>query len=334
VYENLGSDRVSFSSPFLLLALLVVPAALAIALAVDRRRARYPVAFTNLELLAGLVSSRRARRRWVPLGFLLLALTLGATALARPLATLSVPEDNGTIIFLVDVSGSMHATDVEPTRLDAAVNAMRSFLDRLPSRFKVGLVTFSTEPEVLAPPTRDRQLIRDALGYLMPEAGTALGDGLGAAVKLAVSSLARAGIHRRPGKYLPAAIVLESDGAQNRGALQPDEAARLAKAAGIRVYGVALGTPTGSISYGFGLYVNRIPVPPDPATVREISSITGGKAYTARNATRLTDIYESLGSSISQTTERREITSWFAAAAAVFLLAALGAGRLLEGRLP
>jgi Ca-activated chloride channel homolog len=325
---------VSFASPFMLLALLVVPAVLAIALAVDRRAARYPVAFTNLELLAKLVISRRPWRRWVPLGLLLLALTFAATALARPHARLSVPEDNGTIIFLVDVSGSMQATDVEPTRLDAAVNAMRSFLDRLPSRYKVGLVTFSTEPEVLAPPTRDRQIIRDSLGYLMPEAGTALGDGLGAAVKLAVSSLARAGVHRQPGHYLPAEIVLESDGAQNRGVLQPDEAARLAKAAGIRVYGVALGTPTGSISYGFGLYVNRIPVPPDPATVREISNITGGKAYTARNATRLTEIYESLGSSISQTTERREITSWFAAAAAVFLLAALGTGRLVEGRLP
>jgi len=318
----------------MLLALLVVPAVLAIALAVDRRRARYPVAFTNLELLADLVGSRRAWRRWVPLGFLLLALTFAATALARPHARLSVPEDNGTIIFLVDVSGSMQATDVEPTRLDAAVNAMRSFLDRLPPRFKIGLVTFSTEPEVLAPPTRDRQLIRDGLGYLMPEAGTALGDGLGAAVKLAVSSLARTGIHRQPGKYLPAAIVLESDGAQNRGVLQPDQAARLAKAAGIRVYGVALGTPTGSISYGFGLYVNRIPVPPDPATVREISNITGGNAYTAHNATRLTEIYESLGSSISKTSERLEITSWFAAAAAVILLAALGAGRLVEGRLP
>jgi Ca-activated chloride channel homolog len=325
---------VSFSSPFMLLALLVVPAVLVIALAVDRRRARFAVAFTNLELLAELVGRRRTWRRWAPLALLLLALTFAATALARPHARLSVPEDNGTIIFLVDVSGSMRATDVEPTRLDAAVNAMRSFLDRLPPRFRVGLVTFSTEPEVLAPPTRDRQLVRAALGYLQPEAGTALGDGLGAAVKLAVSSLARAGIHRQPGQYLPAAIVLESDGAQNRGLLQPDQAARLAKAAGIRVYGVALGTPTGAVSFGFGLYVNRIPVPPDPATVREVSSITGGKAYTARNATRLTDIYKSLGSSISQKTEHREISSWFAAAAAVFLLAALGAGRLVEDRLP
>jgi Ca-activated chloride channel family protein len=324
---------VSFSSPLLLLALLVVPAIFVYALAVDRRRSRYAVAFTNLELLAAVVDRRRSWRRWIPLALLLLALTTAATALARPSATLSVPANNGTVIFLVDVSGSMRAGDVEPTRLDAAVNAMRIFLDRLPSSSKVGLVAFSEQPQVLAPPTADHQLVRDQLGYLVPETATALGDGLAAAVKLAVSSLAHAGVHRERGQYLPAAIVLESDGAQNRGSLQPQQAARIARAAGVRVYGVALGTPTGSISSGFGVNVSPIAVPPDPAAVRAISKITGGRAFTARNATRLTSIYKSLGSSISHKPERREITSWFAAAAAVFLLGAVGAGRLGEGRL-
>src|SRR5581483_11349631 len=159
----------SFTSPLLLLALLVVPAVLVFAIVVDRRRARYPVAFTNMELLAGLVERRRSWRRWVPLALLLLA--LACAALARPKARLSVPENNGTVVLVVDVSGSMRANDVEPTRLDAAVNAMRTFLDKLPKQFKVGLVAFSSEPEVLAAPTRDRQLVREALGYLMPEAG-------------------------------------------------------------------------------------------------------------------------------------------------------------------
>jgi Ca-activated chloride channel family protein len=324
----------SFISPFYLLALLVVPVVLGIALFVDRRRANYPLAFTNLELLAGVVQQRRSVRRWVPLVLLLLALACAATALGRPRARLSLPQNNGTVIFLVDVSGSMSANDVEPTRLDAAVTAMRTFLDRLPPKFKVGLVTFSSEPEVLAPPTRDRQLIQDALGYLTPEAGTALGDGLHAAVRLAVTSLAKDGVQREPGKNLPAAIVLESDGAQNRGILQPLQAAQQAKAAGIRVYGVALGTPNGVVSFGFGLYINSIPVPPDPATVRQIATTTGGKAYSARTANRLIDIYKSLGSSIGHKTELREVTSWFAAAAAVLLLGALGAGRIVEGRLP
>jgi Ca-activated chloride channel family protein len=323
---------VSFSSPLLLLALLVVPAIFAYALAIDRRRSRYAVAFTNLEVLGAVVDRRRSWRRWIPLALLLLALATAAAALARPNARLSVPEGNGTVIFLVDVSGSMSARDLEPTRLDAAVNAMRIFLDRIPSSLKVGLVAFSSVPHVLAPPTADHQLVRDQLGYLAPETATALGDGLAAAVKLAVSSLARAGVHHHRGDYLPAAIVLESDGAQNGGSLQPQQGARRARAAGVRVYGVALGTPSGSIS-GVG-NISPVGVPPDPAVVRAIAKITGGRAYTAGDATRLTSIYKSLGSRISYKTERREITSWFAAAAALLLLGAVGTGRLVAGRLP
>jgi Ca-activated chloride channel family protein len=209
---------------------------------------------------------------------------------------------------------------------------MRIFLDRIPSSLKVGLVAFSSEPHVLAPPTADHQLVRDQLGYLAPETATALGDGLAAAVKLAVSSLARAGVHHHRGDYLPAAIVLESDGAQNGGSLQPQQGARRARAAGVRVYGVALGTPSGSIS-GVG-NISPVGVPPDPAVVRAIAKITGGRAYTAGDATRLTSIYKSLGSRISYKTERREITSWFAAAAALLLLGAVGTGRLVAGRLP
>jgi len=324
----------SFTAPWYLFALLVIPALVLFAIVIDRRRSRYPITFTNIDLLAGLVQERRSWRRWVPLALLLIALACASAALARPKARLSVPENNGTVILVVDVSGSMRANDVEPTRLDAAVSAMRTFLDRLPPQFKVGLVAFSSEPEVLSAPTRDRQLIREALGYLMPEAGTAIGDGLQVGVRLVQGSMARAGVVRKPGQQLPAAIVLMSDGAQNRGFLQPLQAARNAKAAGIKVYTVALGTPGGVVSFGFGLYINSIPVPPDPATMRLIANATGGATYTARTAERLSGIYKSLGSSIGRKTERREVTSWFAAAAAVFLLGALGTGRLVEGRLP
>src|SRR4051812_2005601 len=325
----------SFSSPYFLIALLVVPAVLVFALIVDRRRSNYPVAFTNVELLAGLIEERRTHwRRWVPLALLLLSLACAATALARPKARMSVPENNGTVILVVDVSGSMRANDVEPTRLDAAVTAMRTFLDKLPPRFKVGLVAFSSEPEVLSLPTRDRGLVREALGYLVPEAGTAIGDGLQTANKLVLNSLQQAGYQRKPGQPLPAAIVLMSDGAQNRGVMQPIQAARAAKANGIKVYTVALGTPGGVVSFGFGLYINSIPVPPDPATMRLIANVTGGNTYSARSSERLSNIYKSLGSSIGRRTEFREVTSWFAIAAGVLLLGAIGAGRMVEGRLP
>jgi Ca-activated chloride channel family protein len=325
---------VSFQSPLFLLALLAVPALLGFALWIDRRRAKFPVVYTNIDVLASVVDHKRSASRWVPLVLFLLALTFAAGALARPKTHLSVPEDNATVMLVVDVSGSMRADDVEPTRLDAAISAMRAFLDKLPKRFKVGLVAFSSESEVLAQPTRDRQSIRDALGYLQPEAGTAIGDGLEAGVRQARHSLALDGVQRKPNEPVPAAIVLLSDGAQNRGRLQPLQAAEHAKQAKIKVYTVALGTPDGVVSFGFGLFVNSIPVPPDPPTMQAIARTTGGKSYTAQTSTKLSSVYRTLGSSIGRRNELREITSWFVAAAAVLLLASLGTARFWEGRVP
>ena len=325
---------VSFQWPLLLLALLIVPAVVAVGVMVDRRKARYPVAFTNMGVLASGVEEQRSRRRWVPLALLALALTFAAGALARPQATLSVPEENATVVLVVDVSGSMRANDVEPTRLDAALAAMRTFLDELPQRFKVGLVAFSSEAEVLTQPTRERDAVREALSYLQPEAGTAIGDGLQAGVQLARRGLEEEGITRKPGEPFPGAIVLLSDGAQNRGLLQPMKAAANAQTAGIRVHTVALGTDKGVVTFGFGQYANSIPVPPDPVTMRAIARETGGQTFSADDGTRLSDVYRSLGSSIGRRDELREITSWFAAIAAVLLAAAFGAARVVEGRLP
>jgi Ca-activated chloride channel homolog len=325
---------VNFASPLFLLALVSVPLALAFALLIDRRRARYAVAYTNLDVLASVVEHRRSWRRWVPLALLLLALATAAAALARPRARMSVPDENATVVLVVDTSGSMRARDVEPTRLDAAAAAMRAFLDRLPKRFHVGLVEFSSTPDVLAEPTRDHAAVRQAIDFLSPDAGTAIGDGLDLATRLAQSTLARAGV--RPGRdgKLPAAIVLLSDGAQNRGLLQPIQAANKAKQAGVRVYTVALGTPHGVVRFGFGPFGDTIPVPPDPPTMRAIARATDGRSFTAKSAQRLESVYKSLGSHIGRRRELRELTSWFSAAAAVFLLAAVGTGRAFEGRLP
>jgi Ca-activated chloride channel family protein len=325
---------VSFASPLFLLALLVLPLTVAFALAVDRRRARYAVAYTNLDVLASVVENRRVWRRWIPLAFLLLALASAASALARPRARMSVPDENATVVLLVDTSGSMRARDVEPTRLDAAAAAMRALLDRLPKRFHVGLVEFSSTPDVLAEPTRDHAAVRQAIDFLSPDAGTAIGDGLDVATKLAQSTLTRAGVRPGPDGKLPAAIVLLSDGAQNRGILSPLQGARKAKQAGIRVYTVALGTPHGVVRFGFGPFGDTIPVPPDPPTMRAIARATDGSSFTAKSAERLESVYKHLGSSIGRRRELRELTSWFSAAAALFLLAAVGAGRTFEGRLP
>jgi Ca-activated chloride channel family protein len=139
---------------------------------------------------------------------------------------------------------------------------------------------------------------------------------------------------RTPGKLVPAAIVLLSDGAQNRGSLQPGQAAIAAKNAGVRVYPVSLGTPNGTVTFGVGAFSNVVPVPPDPVTMSQIAQTTGGRSYTAQTASSVVDIYRTLGSSIGRTSAEVQITSWFAAAAALLLLGAVGAGALLEARLP
>jgi Ca-activated chloride channel homolog len=324
----------NFVSPMYLIALVIVPLTLAFVVIINRRRARNAINFTNLDLLASVVEKRRSWRRWIPLTLLLLSLALAATALARPRAHLKVADEHATVVLLVDVSGSMRATDVKPSRLDAAVEAMRTFLDKLPKKYKVGLVAFSSTAEVLQQPTSDREAVYRSLSYLSPEAGTALGDGIDTATSVVVRSLTQAGVVRDAGKFLPAAIVLESDGAQNRGAKTPIAAAQIAKKEGVRIYGVALGTPHGKVQFGFGLYMSSVPVPPDPATVRKVSAITGGKSFNAQNSAKVVNVYRDLGSNIGRKVELREITSWFAIGAALLLIGAVGLSRLWSAPLP
>ena len=249
----------SFGSPWLLVTLVVVPALLIWPAVIGRRGTRRALAFTNLDLLAGLAPARRSWRSIVPVALLALAFAAAAAATARPEARFTTVERHSTVVLLVDVSGSMSARDVEPTRLDAAAAAMRDFLDRVPRSVNVGLVQFSLEPEVLERPTTDRELVRESLGYLFPQAGTAIGDALARTVPL---------VHGK------GAIVLLSDGKQNHGLLSALAGAARAHARGIRIDTIALGTPSGAL-YEDGRYD---PVPPDPPTMRAIARTTGGKS--------------------------------------------------------
>ena len=325
----------TFDEPIRLLVLLLIPALLVLASFAARRRARYPVAFTNLGVLAKVAPARhRAWMRLIPLALLLLALVFAAAAVAQPRMKVSQADQRATIVLLVDVSGSMRATDVEPTRLLAAVDAMSTFLNELPKRFKVGLVAFSSEPEPLVSPTQNRDLIKQSIDLLEPEAGTAVGDGIATAVHMLVSSLKADGYVRKPGKPLPGAIILLSDGAQNRGYLQPVQAAEMAKKDGVRIYPVSLGTPNGKVSYGQGAFETQIPVPPDPATMQQIAQVSGGKSYTAQSDSRVVNIYKTLGSAIGRTPKHVHVASWFAAIAAALLVGAIGAGVFFSSRLP
>jgi Ca-activated chloride channel family protein len=334
---------VSFATPWLLALLAVIPLVLAFALWIDRRHAKHAVAFTNLDVLASVATRRRRPWRWVPLVLFLLALAFASAAIARPRATVSVPSDKATIVLLVDVSGSMRASDVKPTRLGAAQTAMGLFVDSVPKAVKVGLVSFSSSADELVVPTTDRTIVHEGIDLLVPEAGTAIGDGLALAVQVAKTALS--GVPRGKDGRLPGAIVLLSDGAQTRGVLTPTQGAQRAKSAGLRVFTVALGTKDGTLDpnagpfggYGLGGGFGpggRFPVRPDPATLAAIASLTGGQTYQAKSASKVKEVYKKLGSSIAKKDKEREISSWFAGLAALLLLGSLGAARATGERLP
>jgi Ca-activated chloride channel family protein len=337
----------SFDRPILLLTLLVVPLAVGAYLLAERRRMRYAITFTNLDVLASVVHGR-SPRRYVPAGLFLLALALLCFALARPQRSTLVASDKATVILVVDVSGSMHATDVKPTRLGAAQAAVRTFLERVPKRVRVGLIAFSSEPQVAAPPTTDRDVVRqslDELDFFQAYGGTAIGDALAAAVALGQKAVrgdtGPQTIAYSISKPSPlVSILFLSDGKQTRGALQPLAGALKAKAAGIPVYTVALGTPNGVLNRPFGGFGGggggppRIPVPPDPATLHAIATMTGGTFFNARSADALQSAYKQLGSKLGRVPGRTEVTNEVLALAALMLVAAGVLSALWAPRLP
>ena len=315
--------------PLMLLALLIVPLALLAYLAIERRRARYAIHYTNIEVLATVTAGASRWRRYLPLALATLALTCALAALARPEAEVSVASEQASIVLTVDVSGSMSAEDVKPTRLGAAQEAVRRFLAGLPKKYRVGLVTFSAEPYVAAPLTHDRQLVLEALRFGTTFGrGTAIGDSLARSVEL-LQPVASGddGTTAQPARP-PAdpegplsAILLLSDGAQTRGTLEPLQGAERAKSYGIPIYAVALGTPTGVIDRGG--FVR--PVPPDPVTLRQIAETTGGEFFATQNEVRLNAVYEDLASRLGEKKEWRELSFVLLGLAALF---ALGAGAL------
>jgi Ca-activated chloride channel family protein len=350
-----------FESPWLLLSLLVLVGAVALWRVAERRRMRYAVAFTNVDVLATVVSGR-SWPRLVPPALFGLALALLFVALARPHVDRMFLTERATVILVVDTSRSMQAEDVEPTRLGAAQEAIRQFLDQVPGRLNVGLVVFAGEAQVATPPTKDRALVEtavDSIGSYVIFGGTAIGDALDTAVDLGKTTLEQedppdgkqiaAGSTRRLVQATtceegsPVSILFLSDGAQTRGILQPLEGAALARDACFPVYTIALGTPEGVIdrgSFGPGFGPpddsgsSLIPVPPDPETLRAIAEMTGGEFSEARSADALESAYESLGSKLGREPGESEVTFLFIAGAAGLLLVALALGTFLAPRLP
>jgi len=343
----------TFASPQLLLALLLVPAALVVYLLVQRRRSRYAVRFTNVDLLANIVPKSPRWRRHVPPALYLVAIAALGIALARPSMTVAVPRDEATVVLAMDVSGSMQATDVSPSRLDAAKAAATTFVDQLPAGFRVGLVAFSTDARIVLAPTSDRAQLHAAIANLTAGGGTALGDAIALSVQAgraagaanAKGAAARPstgpsaspapGASSAPAQPPLAATVLLSDGASSTGRLEPLQAASEAAAAGVPVYTIALGTAAGVVDVADDLGVmHHLSVPPDPETLASIAETTGARTFQAPTATDLATIYKSLGTRVGYTQEQQEVTQWFAAGALLLVVAGAGLAAVWFNRFP
>lgn len=314
----------SFEVPLALLGLAVPVLGLAAYWWYQRRPDRYAVRYPNLSVLAAAAGSRVTWRRHVPAALLALALAALAVGFARPTMPFAAVKEGATVILVVDVSGSMRAEDVEPSRIEAAKEAMREFVEESPDSLRVGVVSFTDDAQVVVPPTTDHDLLQSGIDTLTPGFGTALGDGIGRAVEVAQTPVEGAGPAPPPAAEdeRVAAIVVLSDGAQTRGILSPDDAAARAVSARMSVYTVALGTDEGEIEvFRFG-QTQRIPVPPDRETLARIAEATGGQAFDARDAGRLNEVYGELGSTVGREDEEREVTVAFVAAGAALLLAA------------
>lgn len=314
----------SFEAPLALLGLAAVPAVTLLYALLQRRRAGTAQRFGSAALLPDLVRRTPGFRRHVPPALLLAALALLLVALARPQAVLSTTREEATVVLALDVSFSMAAKDVEPTRLAAAEAAAQAFVDKVPRRFRIAVVAFATRAVVVSPPTDDREVVGAALRALRLGEGTAIGDALLRSLQLVRATPAAVPSGRSAPaspEDVPAAVLLLSDGAQTGGGVPPATAAARARNLGIPVFTVALGTPGGVVERPLpGGFRERIQVPPDPRTLQEVARISGGRFFEAPTADDLREVYRNLGSRLGHHDQKREVTVAFVGAGGLLVL--------------
>ncbi|MDE3026027.1 MAG: VWA domain-containing protein [Acidobacteriota bacterium] len=306
----------SFQHPIALAALAAVPLLAWLWRVHDRRRRAGARAFTNPGLLPNLVDRAPGRLRLVPPALFLAALAALVVGFARPHAKITVPLHEATVVVALDLSRSMQARDVSPSRMIAAKRAAAAFVERLPATYSVAVVGFASRAYVAVPPTRDRALVEQSLASLTPGDGTAIGD--------AVVLSARLGRRQKSvdGVIPPESVLLISDGAPDGGRTTAAAAARQARALHVPVSTVLVGTGRGVVTHRLtGGYTVQIRVPPSPATLELIARGTGGEFFRARTASALAAVYAHLATRIGHSTENREITDLFSIGALVLILA-------------
>lgn len=314
----------SFLSPGRLWLLLAVAALTVGYLWQTRRRAAYTVRFTELELLASVAPRRPGWRRHVPAALVALSLIALTVGFARPQGKVDVPAERATIVVALDTSLSMDATDVAPSRDAAARRAASAFIDELPSRFNVGLVSFSGTAKLVVAPTRDHDAVVRAVQDLSLGSGTAIGE----AVLTALSSLTSVPGDDGDGPP-PARIVLLSDGTNTVG--RPvSQAVTEAEAASVPVSTIAFGTQDGTVEVDG----QQIKVPVDREALKALADDTGGTSYTAESGGALSDVYKDVGSQVGSTKELREVTARFTGLGLLALAAAAALSLLWGVRIP
>lgn len=341
----------SFIWPMMLLSLLLLPLLVITYVRLQHRRARIAAAFSASGWGAGAVPgaqrSRSELRRHIPAAFFLISAAVLLFSLARPQAVVALPRQEGTVVLAFDVSGSMAADDMEPTRMEAAKAAAIEFIERQPQSVLIGVVAFSDSGMAVQTPSQEKETILAAINRLQPQRGTSLGQGIYSALN--TIALAQAGSQEGPlnyslrtpeptptptrvpeGFYTPAVIVLLSDG-ENNESPNPLVAAQAAADRGIRIYTVGIGSPEGAVLNIDGFSVHSQLNEP---LLQEIAQISGGAYYHAGDEQDLREIYQNLEPQLVLKPEEMEITSLFAGAGILFLMAGAVLSMLWFSRLP
>ncbi len=331
----------------MLWALLIVPVYVAVYVLMQRRRQRYALRYASLSLVKQAVGPGPGIRRHIPPILFLVGLAIMIVAMARPAATVTLPSQEGTVILTIDVSGSMRADDLKPSRIEAAKSAARAFVQQQPQNVRIGVVSFSTTASVVQAPTTERASVLAAIDRLEPQRSTAIGSGILTSLSaifdqpgatstpsppdaLTAPEPTATPAPVPPGSYTQAVIVLLSDGASNIGP-PPLDAAQQAADRGVRIYTVGVGDPNGVILRLGGMSAR---VRLDEVTLKRIAQETDGTYFKADSETNLADIYKSLSTKLVFKTEQTELTAGFTAAAAVVMLTAGGLSLLWFSRLP
>jgi len=305
---------VSFSSPFVLVGLVAVPVLAVWYVSQQRRRRGVAAAFATPLMTESVTPQRPRWRRHAPMLVFAIAIALLIAAAARPQRTVAVPIDSAAIMLANDISSSMSATDVKPSRLGAAQKAGSKFVTEVPAGAQVGLIEFARRPVLLQSPTTNHQLALGAIAGLRPGGG---GTAIGEAITTALHTLTT--LPRKEGRRPPGAIVLLSDGTSNVGP-GPLAAARQAKADHIPVYTISLGTPKGTIPIKRNGQTVTTPVPVSSQELAQIAQASGGQAFTAANSAKASAIYQRLAVQLGHKKVKREITADVAGGGLVLLL--------------